>query len=240
MDRATVVAPIALEEEKMKFVTDRISTKSISLEDAVKHQKEAKPQPQRTLDEILAGIKTANAVKLAAANTPKVVEAAKVEAPKTEAPKAEVKAEVKTAAVKAEIKVAAELSEKKPEAPKAAPKTAAPKGVTLKVAKTMDFRGWEAKQVVDAWKQHGDVNKCIASVKGKTSDPKTYCSLLRVAAVEAGKVMTKVAESKPAKATKTAEHKKFAKLTANEQAFLTEYFKKLYGEDYVKAMVGDY
>ena len=110
--------------------------------------------------------------------------------------------------------------------------------MTLKVAKALDFREWEAKQVVDAWKQHGDANKCIASVKGKVSDPKTYCGLLRVAAVEAGKVMTKVAAQKPV--AKTAEYKKFAKLTANEQAFLTEYFKKLYGEDYVKALVGDY
>ena len=232
----------------MKFVTDRISTKSISLEDAVKHQKEAKPQPQRTLDEILAGIKQANAVKLAAANAPKVVEAAKVEAPKAEAPKteapkaevkvAEVKAEVKTAAAKAEIKIAAELTEKKPEAPKAAPKAAAPKGVTLKVAKALDFREWEAKQVVDAWKQHGDINKCIASVKGKTSNPKTYCNLLRVAAVEATKVMTKVASQKPV--AKTAEYRKFAKLTANEQSFLRDYFQKLYGKDYVEAMLGDY
>ena len=235
----------------MRFVTDRISTKSISLEDAIKHQKEAKPQPQRSLDEILAGIKAANAVKLAAANAPKVVVAAKTEAPKAEAPKAEApKAEVKTAetkaeaktAAKAEIKVAAELTEqKKPEAPKAAPKTAAPTKMTLKVAKAMDFRDWEAKQVVDAWKQHGDINKCIASVKGKTSNPKTYCNLLRVAAVEATKVMTKLAAQKPAgKVAKTAEYRKFAKLTANEQSFLRDYFQKLYGKDYVEAMLGDY
>ena len=45
--------------------------------------------------------------------------------------------------------------------------------------------------------------------------------------------------AKAAKAEKVA-YKKIAKLTSKEHSFLKEYFTKLYGQDYVDAMLGDY
>ncbi len=111
---------------------------------------------------------------------------------------------------------------------------------TLKVAKKLDFRGWNAEEVVAAWGQHGSMDKCVANVNGKTSDPKTYCGLLQIASVEAGK-MVKAASTEAAKAApKPAVFKKIAKLTEKEKSFLNKYYTKLYGSEYVNALLENY
>jgi hypothetical protein len=220
----------------MKFYSDKIVTRSISLEDAAK---KAKDRPQmRSLDEIINNVqqvKTASTnaeVKTAAAEAPKAVEAPKAEAKVVEAKAAPV-----------QVKVAEDLA-KAPEAPKTEAKKpvvkAEAKKLTLKIAKTLDFRPWEAQKIVDAWKSHGSVEKCIANVKGKVNDGKTYCGLLQVAATQATKAVKLASATKEKKVASTPEQKKFAKLTPNEQTFLREYFTKIYGKDYVEAMLGDY
>ncbi len=117
----------------------------------------------------------------------------------------------------------------------------------LKIASKINFTQWaDPKQVVDAWQQHGTVEACVKNVAGQTNDPQTYCSLLRVAASEAGKMVKAASEKKPAVTAKKEEakaapmYKKIAKLTGEEQSFLREFFSKIYGKDYVDAMLGDY
>lgn len=240
----------------MNFFNQRIVTKSISLEEAVKKAKEPK-KALRSLDEILADtskIKTASAqaAEVKTAAKAEVAEAPKVEAktePKIEAKaeaKPEVQAEEKKAEAAVQVKIANEMpvpaaKEEAKEAPKAhaQPTTAAgTKTMKLSMTSSLDFRNWEAQAVVDAWKQHGSVEACVKNVGSNTSDPSTYCSLLKVAAGEAEKtVKTASVESKEAKAPV---YKKFAKLTGNERTFLKEFFSKIYGVDYVDALLEDY
>lgn len=122
--------------------------------------------------------------------------------------------------------------------PSAAPAMASSKK-SLKIASSLDFRGWEAQAVADAWKGHGSIEACVQNVGDKASDAQTYCSLLRVAATEADKVI-KAAASKAEVKTAAPVYKKIAKLTGPEQSFLREFFSKIYGEDYVKALLADY
>lgn len=234
----------------MNFFNSKIVTKTISLEDAIKKANEPKAAP-RSLDEILASAKqmktaAAQAETKTAAVAPAPKAEAKAEAPKPEAKKPEVK--VAAAKPTVAVKVAAELAPKPAEAPKAeAPKpeakkpevkAAAAKPIT-KWASSIDFRNWEAQAVVDAWNQHGSVEKCVANVGSKATDGKVYCELLRVAASEADKVV-KTASAKKEQKTAAPVYRKIAKLTAQEQSFLRDFFKKIYGEEYVSALLDDY
>lgn len=224
----------------MNFFNSRIVTKSISLEDAVKKAQEPKAAP-RSLEEIIASAK-----QMKTASTQAETKTASVEAPKAEA-KVEVKAETAPAVT---VKVATEMSAPKAKAPAQAPKApakpaekptkAAASGKhTVKLAAELDFRNWEAQAVSDAWKQHGSVQQCMSNVAGKASDGKAYCELLRVAASEADKVIKTASAKKEVKVAAPI-YKKIAKLTSQEQSFLREFFKKIYGEEYVTAMLGDY
>lgn len=283
----------------MGFFTNKIVTKPISLEDAVK-----KEQPKvRSLDEILASVKqtkTAAAapqaeVKTAAVEAPKVVEAAKVitEIKVSDEFKKEALTRVPIPGVKddtwkmtpgesGQAMDAAKAVGKSPFAPGALneistikpgrgqgakqvinpdirqkmkapvsplstqrpapapiPAPVASSKHVLKLASKIDFRNWEAQAVVDAWKQHGTVEACVKNVGKDASDPKTYCALLRVAANEATKVV-KSASAKKEEKTASPIYKKIAKLTSNEQSFLREFFSKIYGKDYVEALLSDY
>lgn len=239
----------------MKFYTSEISlSKPISLEEAVA---KAKAQaPVRSLDEIIASAKQLKTA--AAATAAETKTAAKVETP-VEAPKVEAKAEEKVAEAKpkVEVKVAMEVEKKEAAAPAVAEqktepvvaakepeKKAAAKTVELKVAKELDFTKFEKpEEPIKLWGSFGNEEKCIASVKDKVSDPKTYCGLLKAAASHA-EGMIKTAASKEAEGKKEASKaplfKKLAKLTDKERSFLAKYFSKYYGEDYVKALLGDY
>jgi len=224
----------------MRLITSKIMTKPVSLEEALK-----KETPKaRTLDEILASVKQ---MKTAAAQP-----AATITAAKKEEPKAEVKAEVKKEEPKVEGKVEAK-AEAKVEVKTAGFEQKPAAKPTLKIASSLDFRNWKAQEVLDAWKQHGSVEACVKNTTGGTSNPKLYCSLLQTAAGVADKVIkaaaakktekTAAKEEKPAdKATKVAgpQWKKIAKLTPKEKQFMVNFFSKLYGKDYVDALVTDH
>lgn len=139
------------------------------------------------------------------------------------------------------------------DAPVSKPKSIGPAPVSasgkkqLKMASKVNFTQWEdPKMVVDAWKQHGSVEACVKNISGNTNDPQTYCSLLQVAASEADKMVKAASAKRQTKAASKKEapvapvYKKIAKLTANERSFLDEYFTKIYGKEYVDALLGDY
>jgi hypothetical protein len=209
--------------------------KPVSMEEAVKLAA-AKPK-MRSLEDILASTK---AIKTAAVEAPKVqVKVAempdfikkKIEEKKNKGKDGDKKEEK---GEKKDNPFAKKEKDEEPEEKEAA--------VKLKMTKSLDFREFPAEKVVAQWKQAGgDMAKCVAAVKGKTNDPQTYCGLLRVAAMTAGKVV-KVAAAKNAKvaATKSPAFKKLAKLTESERTELFSYWKELYGEGYAKAMLEDY
>jgi len=218
----------------MKFYSDRIRTTPISLEEAAARAKDAKSVS--SLDEILAKIDNQKQVKTAAAEAPVVKTAEAAPAPKVEEKKAEEPKKDEKGEKKEDKKDEPEKEEMK--------KEESAKPVSLKVAKSLDFRGWEAEDIVKAWAQHGNLEKCCSNVKGKVNDEKTYCGLLQVASNEAGKIIKQAAAEKQekvaSKVEKTARFKKLAKLTEEERAALAEYWGKLYGDAYVKAMLEDY
>lgn len=228
----------------MNFFTNRIVTKPISLEEAVK---KGKSTPKvRSLDEILSSSKTASAeaqVKTASAQAsaaPSAEVAAPAPAPAAPAPAPEIKAaaapEAKVVeAAKVEVKDEIEVVEveQKPAV------VAKPSNVTLKVAKKLDFRGWSAEDVVKAWGQHGDMQKCMANVAGSVSDAKTYCGLLQVASAEAMKVVKASAAKQEKKASSSA-WVKISKLADKDRAMLAKYYTRIYGKDYVDALLEDY
>lgn len=221
----------------MNFFNQRIITRPISLEDAVKKAQE--PKSLRSLDEILND--TAK-IKTAAAQTT-VKTAAKIE---SEQPTREVKPVVaaeKTPTVAVKIATEMPVEAPKPEVvaskkdEPAKPAVTASKTVKLAIKTELDFRNWEAQKVVDTWKNHGTVEACVKNVGDKANDASTYCKLLSVAASEADKVVKTAAAAK----TKQAPvYKKIAKLTSKEQSFLREFFSKIYGKDYVEALLGNY
>jgi hypothetical protein len=259
----------------MKFFGSRITTKSVSLEDAIARAKE--PQKARSLDEILAGIDAKNKQVKVASSTEVPAKAeepkAEVKTASTSAPevKAEAKAEPKDEP-KVEVKVAMEekaaggdfggkkappfgkkdedkdedKKDKKDEDDKDDDKkekeagcTAAAKPGAQKWAKSLDFRQWEAADVVGAWGQHGSTEKCASNVKGKVSDPKVYCELLKTAAGQADK-MIKAAAAKSKSEKKAGVFKKIAKMTDDEKSWLADYYGELYGKEYVDALLADY
>lgn len=191
------------------------------------------------------------------------VEAAPVVAPAPTAAAVETKVEVKVAMEEKKAGGADNFGDKKAppfgkkdeekkDEPKDEPKdekkeetkacSTAKASVKLKVAKALDFRPWNAEDVVKAWEQHGSLDTCVANVKGKASDPKTYCMLLKSASETAkGMMKTAAAAKKEEKQEKKAGvFKKIAKLTDKEKSFLSKYFGKLYGDDYVSALLEDY
>lgn len=116
---------------------------------------------------------------------------------------------------------------------------ASSKSKTMKVAKKADFRQWDAEETVKSWNQHSTIEKCIKNVQKLTNDPKTYCGLLQVASEEASKII-KSAQVKKEKNNTDNSFKKVAKLADKDKELLREYWTKLYGKDYVQAMLGDY
>ena len=217
----------------MKFITDRIhfGLNPVSMEEIVKKA----TRPARTLDELLAeaqAMKTAAAaggqVKTAQAEQ-KQEKTAAVEQPKAEPEqKAEPKPEQKVATVKVDSSKFEKKAAAQPEQ-----KAVKQASLSMKVAKELDFRPWSARQILDAWKQHGSFKGCLDNVGKKASHPEQYCSLLRTAAGMAHKVVV-------ASAKAPAEYTKFAKLSPKQKTLVREYFDKYYPKDYVEAMLGDY
>jgi hypothetical protein len=108
---------------------------------------------------------------------------------------------------------------------------------TIKMSKSLDFRGWEAEDVVKAWGQHGSHEKCVANVKKLVNEPATYCKLLHVASNKAASIVKTAAVKK---ASPKGVFKKLAKLSDEETAFLKKYWTELYGSEYVESMMKDY
>jgi len=231
----------------MRFFDQRIVTTPISLGEALE---KAKNKPtQRSLDEMLGDLDKKTQVKTASVS-PKVTKVAAVtEEQALEASLAD--GEDETSAVAAgealtleDAKKAkpAEVEQAAAIAPDGAamatqPAKAASSTIRLTVASKLDFRnGWKPEDVVKAWKQHGTMEKCMASTKGQASDPKMYCGLLQVASKKLEAQLKKTASKKP----QPAVWKKLAKLTPEEKSFLKGYFRQLYGEGYVDALLTDY
>lgn len=194
----------------MKFFTNRIVTKQISLEEAVKNAQNK--QQVRSIDEILSDIKQQ---KIATSNT-KAVKTASTEISEEVQPKVQ----VNVASVKTQ-------------------KTTKSANVILKVANKIDFRNWSSEQLNTAWSQHGTFEKCLQNVDGLTSSPKTYCGLLREAANQFGVKTASKKDTKQIEAGKSSEFVKISKLTTKDKKDLKAYFLEIYGEEYVNALVAD-
>jgi hypothetical protein len=122
------------------------------------------------------------------------------------------------------------------------PLFASKKPMILKVAKKADFRPWSPEDIVKAWGNHGSQEKCVAASKGLTNDPKAYCYLLQTASEEATNLLKTA--SKANKTEKVAApkgmFKKLASLPEKDSRRLYDYWKGLYGDEYAKAMLEDY
>jgi len=255
----------------MKLFGNKIVTKTpIPLAEALAK----KASKVRTLDEILADIDAKKKASAAPAPEAKpVVAAAQPTAPAKVEPKPELKAEAKVE-VKANLEnlgdkkappfgsdkkddkkekeeastdKTPEKTDKKDDKKEKEECCASAKPTILKMAKSLDFRDWEAEDVINAWQQHGSFEKCVSNVQKLTSDAKTYCSLLKEASVVADKVIKVAAQQKQVKTNaarveikKTAIFKKIAKMTEKERTWLRGYFSNLYGPAYVEAMLSDY
>jgi hypothetical protein len=256
----------------MKLISNRIMTRKVSLEDAIK-AKDQKAEP--TMKEVLEKVaKQGKDVKVASPETSK-------EAKKPETPTVEVKVdqklqkeagepfggkkappfgseERKELKEKGEVEVADDKKDDKKDDEKGdkkddkkddkkEEKACVSSGKkTLKVAKQIDFRNWEAEDVVKAWGQHGSLENCVKNVAKETDDPKTYCGLLQVASQVAGEIIVKKAKAKKPEKKATSEKqpkgawKKLAKLTEKEKSMLEQYWRKLYGDKYVDSLLADY
>jgi hypothetical protein len=219
----------------MNFFSNRIVTSSaLSLEEAARKAKEA--PAVRSLDQILSDLDNQNKGIKTASSAATVKTAAKEE---KEEEKAEKKTEKAEKAEKKEKK--AEEKEEKAEEKEAASKK--PTKLALKVASSLDFRSWEATDVVRAWEQHGSFQKCCKNVAGKANDPRAYCGLLQVASTEASRIV-KTAKLNAQKKTANSEKpqgrfQKLAKLSEKDRNLLASYWEKLFGPAYVKAMLED-
>lgn len=250
----------------MKFFNSRIVTTDISLEDAVKKAQQTKPQEAKSLDELIADIDAKNrnvktAATTAETKTAEVKPATEVKVEVSEDLKKEAKGlpeALKEHQFKAKGEEDGEKKEedkeededekekeKEKEDAKCAGDKCASTSKTLKIAKSLDFRGWEAEDVVKAWDQHSSLEGCIKNVTGHADDPKMYCGLLQVASQMAKDTLVKKAnaQKKHKKAEKSKSKgvwKVLAKLTDKERSMLDEYWRKLYGDYYVDAMLADY
>jgi hypothetical protein len=224
----------------MKFYSSRLFTKAISLQEAIDKSK-AKP-PVRSIDQMLADFDSKN--KEAA----QVKTAAKIEEPKLAPITVEVtavKTDDMTKAAEMVSKGEATTLEEAKTKLEAPPKQAKKEAMVLKIAKSLDFRKFEPEEVVKAWGQHGTMDKCVANVKGKTNDPKTYCSLLALANKQSLERVKTSVKTEPKVTASKAEamkpfFKKIAKLTAEEKSFLSKYFAKIYGQPFVDALLTNY
>lgn len=252
----------------MKFISNKIVTKQVSLEDAMKVV-QGKKSP--SLDDVLASIKKGN-------ERTEPVEAKKTEEVKPRETTAKVEVKVDDS-IKKEAnlenlgdKAAPPFGNKKDdekddkddkkgdkedkkdekkddkEDKKDDKKTekeescSAASSKSIKIAKQLDFRSWEAQDVVQAWGQHGSMEKCVENVKGHTTDAKVYCKLLQVSSQLAKKSLTKTAKkqkNQPKKANKGT-WLKVSKLTGKQRSMLESYYRKLYGDMYVDALLRDY
>lgn len=240
------------------FVTNRIKTTSpASIGETLAAPKEA----NRSLDEILDGMKSQKQVKTAAsvgspvaqetgcrAECGGAVEEAACSDPAVETAcgaMGSAGGEVEVAKVDPLLEEEAKklfedpmLQKKQIEEPLFASK----KPMILKVAKKADFRPWNPEEIVKAWSNHGSQEKCVAASKGLTNDPKAYCYLLQTASEEATKLLKTA--SKANKTEKVAApkgmFKKLASLPEKDSRRLYDYWKGLYGEEYAKAMLEDY
>lgn len=252
----------------MKFFNSRIVTSEAKLEDAVKAAKEAKVDEPRSLDELLADLDAQNkGIKTAGSDTPtKTAESQEAQEASTEV-KVQVSEELQTKEAglenipedkrakpfgKKEEETAEEGKKDDEDKEKEEGKCASAKPVVLKMASSIDFREWQAEDVVKAWKQHGSVEACIKNVGNDTDNPKMYCGLLQTASQLASEKLTKQAASEKAKkeaakkeaaakdSQKRGAWKVLAKLTDKERSMLDKYWRKLYGDYYVDAMLNDY
>lgn len=253
-----------------KFFSDRIVTSKVSLEEAVKKASSAKAEEIPSLDELLDRLAAENKQQKTAGTEQAVKTAAAPAAP--EAPKAEekqaspdVKVEVsselspdkkanldnlgdkkaKPFGKKDEDGEKEEKEEKKDGEKEEACMASSDKTVKIAMKKEIDFRGWDAADVVKAWDQHGGFKECVKNVGDRTDNPKLYCGLLQTASNMAKESIVKQAAS--AKQEKAAEAKpkkgqwkKIAKLNDDQRSWLADYLGRIYGEKYVKALLEDY
>lgn len=251
----------------MKFFNSRIVTSNVNLEDAVKKASATEPKAARSLDDMIADLEAQNEqVKTAGSETN--VKTATADAVKDSEPteattevKVEVGSDLKKEAAGIEnippekrAKPFGKDSEEDGEAEEAKCAEEGKKedkeasgNKTLKVAKKIDFRNWEAEDVVKAWNQHGSVEACMKNVEKSTDNPKIYCGLLQVASKVAQETLEKHAKKDAASKTagkktqqKSGTWKVLAKLTDKEHSMLDKYWRKLYGDYYVDAMLSDY
>lgn len=232
----------------MKFFNNRIFTKNpMTLAEAAT----VKPPAFRSLDQMLSDMNAAKAAPQTVVKTASVAAPAAAKAPvatKTAAAQPEKAAAASRTAESDVIEITSETDVRKliGEAPAAAPARTASKDIQIKIAKQMDFREWEAEDIVKAWGQHGgDVRTCIKNVTAfKGSDnPEVYCGLMQVAAnMAAAKLTRTAAAGKAGKAAKTASRSfvKISKLDDKSRAMLEKYFTMIYGKDYVESLLADY
>lgn len=246
----------------MKFISNRIVTKKVSLDDVIKSMKE--PKEEKSLDEVLAGIKQGGQIKTASSEK-KVKTASPEEKPVVEvkvddslqkeanlenlgdkkAPefgkKDEDEGEVEETKDEDEGEVEETKSKDKDKDKDKKEGCTASSGKTLKIAKSCDFRSWTAEDVVKAWDQHGSVEKCAKNVKDDVSNPKMYCGLLQVASQVAKETIEKRANAKqgsPKVAKKPEKSKVAQKGVWKKLAKLTEKEKKMLG-GYYRKLYGD-
>jgi hypothetical protein len=242
----------------MQFVTSRIKTNPTSIGEALEGQK-----APRTLDEIIDTLKGQKQVKTAACecagNPPGDVQQAgtavaeqnvEVEdaacGPATEtACMAGDSGEVEVAAVSPLDEESAKGLFEDPMAKQdldQPPLFASKKPMILKVAKKADFRPWTPEDIVKAWGNYGSQEKCVASTKSLTNDPKAYCYLLQTASEEATNLLKTASKAKAEVkvAAPKGVFKKLASLPEKDKKNLYDYWKTLYGESYAKAMLDDY
>lgn len=216
----------------MKLITDRIRLGTISLEEAGKKAQEA--TKVRSLDELLTDLKKAQlepVVKTASVGGSTVKTAEKEEKEEKD------EDEVEVVEVKGEPK---KEKKKKKEEDDEEDKRASTKPV-LKVAKKLDFRHWEAENIVKAWNGYKDIKGCIVSVQGYVNSPKVYCGLLQVASQEASKMIKSAKKAEPKKKESSSNgFMKLAKMNKEQVQLLREYFEPLYGKTYTDSLLGDY
>lgn len=245
------------------FNSDKIMTKQISFAEAEKARQAKLAKPARSLDQILAEIDANNKTaasqkKVATASTATTTVIATPAAPLApEAPKVEVKVAGIPDFIQEKIDAKKgkdgdkdedkkeEKGDKKEEKKDVEEACMASTAKTLKIAKKLDFRPWSSNEIVAAWGQHGSMDKCVVNVQGKTSDPLTYCGLLQIASTEASKMIKAASVAAPktqasVAAPKPPQFKKIAKMTEKEKSFLSEYYSKLYGQEYVSALLEKY
>jgi len=238
------------------FVTNRIKTTSpASVGETLAAPKEA----NRSLDEILDGMKSQKQVKTAASvGSPVAQETACLAETNCAVEDASCGGQAVETACGGAMASASDIAQVDPlleeEAKKLfedpmlqkkqveEPLFASKKPMILKVAKKADFRPWSPEDIVKAWGNHGSQEKCVAASKGLTNDPKAYCYLLQTASEEATNLLKTA--SKANKTEKVAApkgmFKKLASLPEKDSRRLYEYWKNLYGDEYAKAMLEDY